>query len=192
VRADDGNRGDEPERGTTMNDTGPLGDLVFTIDIRAKRQQVWDEITKTGRIQLAMHNTILESGLTPGAKLRYYSPNRRRVFVVGEVLDVSPPRRFSHTFKFTMRDEAPSVVTWELEETPSGCRVTLIHGGWTNQVKTHKGVVSGWREILALLKSELETGDIPLKTKVVYGVLNRLLFLLPRSTKVEEVAKVGW
>jgi uncharacterized protein YndB with AHSA1/START domain len=169
-----------------------LKDHVFTIDIDVPRQRVWDEITKTGRIQLAMHNTVLESRLSPGSKLRYYSPSRKRVFVVGEIVDVTPPKRFSHTFKFTMNAEEPSLVTWELEETPSGCRVTLIHAGWTNQVKTHKGVVGGWREILNILKQELETGDIPLKVKVTYRVMGALMFLLPRSTKVDEVARAGW
>jgi uncharacterized protein YndB with AHSA1/START domain len=175
-----------------MAGPGPLHDQVFTIEIRAPRQKVWDEITKTGRIQLAMNNTVLESTMQPGAKLRYYSPDRRRVFVVGEVVEVSPPKRFSHTFKFTMRDEAPSLVTWELEETPAGCRVTLTHGGWTNQVKTHKGVTGGWREILNTLKTELETGDIPFRMKAIYRIMNGLLFMLPKSTKVEEVAKDGW
>jgi uncharacterized protein YndB with AHSA1/START domain len=175
-----------------MTTAGPLPDHVFAIDIAAPRQRVWDEITKTGRIQLAMHNTVLESTLQPGAKLRYYSPDRRRVFVVGEVLEVSPPTRFSHTFKFTMRAEEPSVVTWELQETPTGCRVTLVHSGWTDQIKTHKGVVGGWREILGTLKHELETGDIPFRVKVTYRIMNRLMFLLPKSTRIDEVQRAGW
>jgi uncharacterized protein YndB with AHSA1/START domain len=175
-----------------MPAANPLDEHVFTIDIQAPRQKVWDEITKTGRIQLAMHNTVLESTLIPGSKLRYYSPDRKRVFVVGEVVEVAPPRRFSHTFKFTMRDEAPSLVTWELEETPTGCRVTLVHSGWTNQVKTHKGVVSGWREILGILRRELETGSIPVRVRLFYAVMNHLMFMLPKSTKVEEVGKAGW
>jgi uncharacterized protein YndB with AHSA1/START domain len=169
-----------------------LPDHALCIDIAAPRQRVWDEITKTGRIQLAMHNTVLESTLVPGAKLRYYSPDHRRVFVVGEVIAVDPPRRFTHTFKFTMRDDAPTVVTWQLEETPTGCRVTLTHGGWTDQAKTHKSVIGGWREILGLLKIEQETGTIPLKTRVVYRVMGALMFLLPTSTKVESVERAGW
>jgi uncharacterized protein YndB with AHSA1/START domain len=175
-----------------MNTPVALADHRFAIDIAVPRQRVWDEITKTGRIQLAMHNTVLESSLVAGAKLRYYSPDRKRVFVVGEVIEVRPPERFTHTFRFTMRNEQPSIVTWELAETPSGCRVTMVHSGWTNQVRTHKGVVSGWREILATLKHELETGDIPLKVKLTYRILNRLLFLLPRSTRVDEVQRSGW
>jgi hypothetical protein len=53
-------------------------------------------------------------------------------------------------------------------------------------------VTSGWREILGLLKSEVETGDIPLMTKLVYAVMMPLSFLMPATTKVEEVEKAGW
>lgn len=169
-----------------------MKDHVLSIEIKAPRQRVWDEITKLGRVQRALMNTVLESALTPGAKLRYYSPDKRRVFVVGEVVEVKPPRRFSHTYMFTTRPETPTLVTWELDEIPGGCRVTLIHSGWTDQVKTHKGVAGGWRQILDVLKAELETGDIPLKTKMMYGVMGALMFMLPKATKVEEVQKAGW
>jgi uncharacterized protein YndB with AHSA1/START domain len=172
--------------------TPELPDHVFTIDIAVPRQRVWDEITKTGRIQLAMHNTVLESTLLAGSKLRYYSPDRKRVFVVGEIVEVVPPCRFVHTFKFTMRPDQPTLVTWELEERAGGCRVTLTHSRWTDQVKTHRGVVAGWREILATLKCELETGDISWKTKLAYHLMGGLSFLLPKATRVEEVERAGW
>lgn len=50
----------------------------------------------------------------------------------------------------------------------------------------------GWRWILNVLKAELETGDIPLTTKLIYGVFGSLMFLQPKSTRVAEVEKVGW
>ena len=171
----------------------PLKNHVFTIDIAVPRQRVWDEITKTGRIQLALNNTVLESPMTPGSKLRYYSPSRTCVFVVGEIVEVTPPRRFSHTFKLLMNGaDAPSLVTWDLEETPADCRVTLTHSGWTDQVKTHKGTAGGWIGILSVLKQQLETGDIPLKTKLTYALMGAMMFMLPKTTKVDEVAKAGW
>jgi len=79
---------------------------------------------------------------------------------VSEVVEVSPRERFSHTFTFTMRDEEPRLVTWKLADVPTGCRVTLTHGGWSSQLKTHKGVGGGWTEILTLLAQVLETGRI--------------------------------
>lgn len=169
-----------------------LKDHVLSIEINVPRQKVWNEITKLGKIQKALYNTVLDSALSPGAKLRYYSPNRKRVFIVGKVLEVTPPRRFSHTYMFTMRPETPTVVTWELEEIPGGCRVTLTHSGWTDQAASHKSVVGGWREILGLLKSDLETGDIPFKTKMTYAMMGAFMFMLPKTTKIEEVEKAGW
>lgn len=75
-----------------MTDETQLPEHVVSIHIDVPVQRVWDEITKTGRIQRALYNTVLESDLQPGSPLRYYSPDRKRVFVVGEVVEVDPPR----------------------------------------------------------------------------------------------------
>lgn len=80
-----------------MTDETQLPEHVVSIHIGVPVQRVWDEITKTGRIQRALYNTVLESDLQPGSPLRYYSPDRKRVFVVGEVVEVDPPRKFAHT-----------------------------------------------------------------------------------------------
>jgi uncharacterized protein YndB with AHSA1/START domain len=170
----------------------PLKDHVVSIDIMVPRQRVWDEITKLGKVQRSVMHTLLESTMKPGAKLRYYSPDKKRVFVVGEIREITPPRRFSHTYNLVMHGEPPSLVTWELEEIKGGCRVTITHSGWTEQVKTHKGVVGGWKQILAALKSELETGQLPFMTRLVWAMMGAMMFMLPKSTKVEEVEKAGW
>jgi uncharacterized protein YndB with AHSA1/START domain len=170
----------------------PLKDHVVSIDIHVPRQQVWEEITKLGKVQRSVMNTLLESTLKPGAKLRYYSPDKKRVFVVGEVVEITPPRKFTHTYRLLMHNESPSLVTWELTDIPGGCRVTITHSGWTDQVKQHKGVAGGWRQILGALKQELETGQLPFMTRLVWGVMGTMMFMLPKATKVEEVEKAGW
>jgi len=175
-----------------MTHASPLPDLVMSIDIQAPVQRVWDEITKLGKVQRFIYNTVLDTALRPGARLRYYSPNRKRVFVVGEILAVEPPKKFSHTYLFTMQNEQPSVVTWELSDIPGGCRVKLTHSGFTDQVKTHKSHAGGWRQILGLLKKEVETGDIPLGTKLSYAMMGAMSFALPKSTLPAEVAKIGY
>lgn len=175
-----------------MHEETFLDDHVLSIEIDVPRQRVWDEITKTGDIQRALYNTVLQTDLAPGSKLRYYSPNMKRVFIVGEVVEVSPPHKFSHTYRFTQSSEPPTLVTWELEEVPGGCRVVLTHSGWTEAHKNYKRVSSGWQQILGLLKTELETGDIPLKTKLMYGMMGAFMFMMPKSTRVEEVDRAGW
>jgi uncharacterized protein YndB with AHSA1/START domain len=175
-----------------MTEATKLPDHVISIHIAVPRQRVWDEITKTGRVQRALYNTVLEMELRPGSRLRYYSPDKKRVFIVGEVVEVDPPRKFSHTYMFTTRVEPMTLVTWELKEEKGGCRVTITHSGYTTAHKAPEKVKAGWTEILNILKIELETGDIPGKTKVMYTVMNWFLFMMPKSTKTEEVDRAGW
>lgn len=170
-----------------------LPDHVVSIHIDVPRQRVWDEITKTGRVQRSLYNTVLESELRPGARLRYVSPNGKRVFIVGEVVEVDPPRRFAHTYWFTMwKGGGPTLVTWELTEEADGCRVTVTHSGWTAEHEAAEKTGAGWREILGLLKAELETGSLPLKTRLMYAVMGWFMFAMPKTTTREHADEQGW
>jgi uncharacterized protein YndB with AHSA1/START domain len=169
-----------------------LPDQVLTIDIDVPIDRVWHEITKTGAIQRALNNTVLEGSLAPGSKLRWYSPSKQRVFVVGEVVEVAPPRKFSHTWKFTMSADAPTLVTWELTPVSGGCRVTLTHSRWTEGAKMYKSVATTWAEILKVLKIDLESGGIPFGTRAKYWMFGAMEFMLPKSTRVDEVTRAGW
>jgi uncharacterized protein YndB with AHSA1/START domain len=168
-----------------------MPDHVISIHIAVPVQRVWDEITSTGRVQRALYNTVLDTTLEPGARLRYYSPDRKRVFIVGRVVAVDPPRRFAHTYRFTTRDEPETLVTWELREEAGGCRVTVTHAGWTAAHHAPHTVAAGWREILGLLKHELETGRIPVKTRLLYAVMGWFTFLLPRTTRADYQDQLG-
>lgn len=155
---------------------------VVSIEIEAPVDRVWAEITKTGVVQRPLYNTILETDLKPGSPVKYYSPDRKRIFVIGRVIDVDPPNMFSHTYMFTSRDEPPTLVTWNLEPSGTGCRVTVTHTGWTDEHKAPEKSAGGWREILGLLKEEIETGQIPLKTRLMYAMMNRMMFVMPKTT----------
>ncbi len=175
-----------------MTEAAETREHVASILIEAPIHRVWDEITKTGTIQRALFNTVLESTLQPGARLRYYSPDRKRVFVVGEVVEVEPPTRFVHTYIFTMKPGPPTLVTWDLDETPQGCRVTITHSGWTEAHEDVDKQIAGWREILGLLKAEVETGSIPLKTRMQYALMGMMSFMLPKTTKAGYADEQGW
>jgi uncharacterized protein YndB with AHSA1/START domain len=162
---------------------GALPDQVVSIHIDAPRQRVWDEITRTGSIQKSLFNTVLESDLKPGARLRYYSPDRKRVFIVGEVVAVEPTVKLAHTYWFTTwKSGPPTLVTWELADEDGGCRVTVTHSGWTADHDKPEKSGAGWKQILDLLKHEMETGDIPGKTKLMYTLMGWFMFAMPRTT----------
>lgn len=176
-----------------MSERENLPDHVLSIHIAVPIQQVWDEITKTGRVQRAVYDTVLESDLRPGSRLRYYSRDRKRVFVIGEVVEVDPPRIFSHTYRFTTWKEGPStLVRWELAEEGGGTRVTLVHSRWTAEHQEYESTAGGWRKILELLKHELETGELPLKARIAFRVMGWFAFLLPESTRAEHADRREW
>lgn len=171
-----------------MNEVSSLPEHVASIYIDVPVERVWAEITKTGRVQRALYNTVLETELKPGARLRYYSPDRKRVFIVGEVVDVQAPRLLSHTYWFTMwKGGGPTLVTWELSPEGNGCRVKVTHSGWTTAHEAAQKTGAGWVEILSLLKQELETGTLPLKTRLLYRVMGWFMFAMPKTTLAAHV-----
>ena len=165
---------------------------LVSIFIDAPIERVWDEITKTGSVQRALYNTTMIGDLTPGARIRFTSSDQQRVFVAGEVVEVTPPTRFVHTYIMTMQPDPETVVAWDLAEEGGGCRVTLTHSGWTDQHATEEKTVKSWGEILELLRSEVETGSLPLKTRVTYQLMSAFSFALPKRTTTQYADEQGW
>ena len=175
-----------------MSDEYAGSERVASIFIQAPIQRVWEEVTKTGSLQRPLYNTMLTSDLSPGSRLRYTSRDGSRVFVVGEVIEVTPPYRFVHTYLLTMDTDLETTVEWELAEEGDGCRVTLTHSGWTDEHRTMDKTVKGWVEILGLLKSEVETGSIPLKTRLTYKAMGLFSFALPKRTTAAFADEQDW
>lgn len=161
------------------------GTKVFTIDIEAGIERVWDEITTTSRVQPAMFNGNLEAKLEPGAKLMYTKGHGKYCVIDGEVLEVDPPRVFSHTFAFSKgMNEPHQRVTWRLEEVSSALtRVTVTHENLDQAPKTLKSVSSVWPQILGRIKRVVEVGGVSVKDKVMFAVFEPLTFMI--AEKVE-------
>lgn len=172
-----------------MSTESSLGEVVYSVDIGVPVQAAWDELTKLGKVQVPMMNTVLECDLEPGAPMRYYNPSRKRILVVGTLMEIEPPHRMVHTYRFTDLDESETLVTWQLDEIPTGVRVTVTHGRFTDQTGTHKRVDGGWAFILKTLKAVLETGKPPLVARLAYGAMSALSFMQPKKTLAENVLR---
>lgn len=175
-----------------MNEEPKNQERVASIFIDAAVEAVWEEITKTDSLQRPLYNTVLASDFEPGSRLRYASRNGSRVFVVGEVIEVTSPNRFVHTYIMTLDPDPETTVTWELVSEGDGCRVTITHSGWTDEHKTMNKTIKGWVEILDLLKSEVETGSIPVKTRLTYRAMALFSFALPKRTTAAHADNEGW
>ena len=159
---------------------------VFKTFIRGSAERVWREITKTDEPQGAIMNLMLHTdGLRPGARVHLRTPSGKHTGAVGEVLEFEPPRRYTHTFRFTSYDDPPFRVTYDLTEVPDGVEFRLLLQGLPSGTRTAKEMKRGGTMIARTLKAIVESGRIPLDTRLLYGVFRILEPFSPRRTRAE-------
>ena len=164
---------------------------VHVVEIKAPVSEVWAEITKLKQLQKPMFNTVLETDFKPGSRMIYRSEDGKRVFIIGEVHEFLPPKRFVHTFRFTNLAESPTLVEWTLEEKAGVTRVTVTHSKFVDQKKTADSVRTSWVDILSNIKAVVETGNVPLKTRLIHAMMQAFMFMAPKDTLRENIAELG-
>jgi uncharacterized protein YndB with AHSA1/START domain len=163
---------------------------VHVVEIKAPVADVWAEITKLKHTQKPMFNTVLETDFRPGSRMIYRSEDGKRVFILGEVHEFVPPTRFVHTFRFTNLAEAPTLVEWQLEQRGDVTRVTVTHSKFVDQQKTADSVRTSWVDILGNIKAVVETGNVPLGTRVKHGMMSAFMFMAPKETLRENIPEL--
>ncbi len=160
--------------------------LVSKIHIQGRIEDVWREITKTDEPQLAFFGAqMYRLTLGAGSPVQMRTPDNRFTSVVGEILEVSPPHRFSHTMKFTAYDDPYCKVTYDLKEVGGGVEFTLTSEDIPAGSKTEKDMRRGGDFIVKTLKQIVETGRPAFGTRVLYGLFGLLAFLTPAKCKSE-------
>jgi uncharacterized protein YndB with AHSA1/START domain len=159
----------------------PAHERLFSIWIDAPAEKVFREITRTTGTQRFYFDTVLEADLRPGGALRYRTPDGKRTFIRGEVVEIDAPRKFVHTFRFTHLPDAPTRVTFAIADEGTGVRLTVTHDKFEGETATRKSIASGWPFIIGNLKSELERGKLPVMTRVKYALMKLMMPLMPKT-----------
>ncbi len=166
-----------------MTDTRRIVSRIF---IKGKIDDVWRELTKTGETQKSMFNAVMcTTGLRPGAMIQMRSKSGRYVGVVGEVLEVDPPHRLSHTFKFTRYDDPVCKVTYELTEVEGGVEFTLISEDVPAGTSTESQMASGSDMIVNAMKAVIERGKPSFGIRCLHLLIAVTEFLTPAKCRVE-------
>ena len=158
--------------------------LVSRIVIKGRIEDVWREITKTDSPQLAFFGAQMRyRALSAGSPVQMRTPDAKFTSVVGEILEVSAPTRFSHTLRFTAYDEPFCKVTYELKEVAEGVEFTLISEDVPAGSKTLKDMTRGGDFIVKTLREIIETGRPALGTRMLYALFGLLAFTTPAKCK---------
>jgi uncharacterized protein YndB with AHSA1/START domain/DNA-binding transcriptional ArsR family regulator len=150
------------EGGSGMT-TDPKPRLVYQIIIKAPQERVWEAITTPEFTSRYYYGSTLKTNLAVGSPITNHKANGSPI-VEGEVVTSDPPNRLVHSYHSLwppMNEDAPTMVTWELEPMPGGVtRVTVLHEDFQGETATYKGLQSGgWAWILSNMKTLLETGE---------------------------------
>ena len=110
------------------------------------------------------------------------TPNGKYTGVVGEILEIDPPYKYSMTFKFTNFNDAVCKVTHELKEVEGGTEFTLISEGVPVGTKTEKNMSGGGKIITTTLKSCVETGKPTFMASFIMVMGKLFGFMSPRQS----------
>ena len=119
---------------------------VFKIVIKGAIHDVWREITRTDSPIPAFFNSRMHltgGMLGAGSKIAMRTPNGKYTGVVGEILEVRPPTRFAHTFKFTGLDDPTCKVVYDLKDVGGSTEFTLTVEDLPVGTKTAKQMMQG-------------------------------------------------
>jgi uncharacterized protein YndB with AHSA1/START domain len=161
---------------------------VYRTVINAPIETVWNTLVKTDEVLPFFFGAVCQTadGLKPGRGMRMVTADRKFASVVGEVLEFSPPHRYSHTMAFTQYEgEAPATVTYELKEVAGGTEFSLITTNVPAGTKTGKSMAQGGPFIVDNLKRLVETGKPAFSGSMVLA-LNPLMGLMtPKICRIE-------
>jgi uncharacterized protein YndB with AHSA1/START domain len=135
--------------------------FVYVTYIRTTSEKLWQALIDPEFTRKYWYEAWQESEWKPGASWRLMIPDGR-VTDAGEVVDIEPHRRlvlsWRNEFKPELSAEGYSRLTYLLEAQGDTVKLTVMHEINVAGSKFIEAVSNGWPQILASLKSLLETG----------------------------------
>lgn len=159
---------------------------TWRVVIAAPIDIVWNTLVKTDEVLPFLFGGICDTadGLKVGRPMRMVSSDGKFVIAYGEVLEFSPPHRFSHAINFAMAaDEPAGKTTYELREVAGGTELTLISEAMPG-TQTAKMNKSG-QFIVDNLKAQVETGGPAFAGRMLLLMSPLMGVFMPKRCRAE-------
>ena len=134
--------------------------FVYVTYIRTTPEKVFEAITKG---EITRQYWVLEnvSDWKQGSPWKHVDHSTGQVRLVGEVLEVAPPRRLVISWAFPAEEKnrlKHTRVAFDIEPIEDMVRLTVTHDELEAGSEMERGITEGWPRVLSSLKSFLETG----------------------------------
>jgi len=137
--------------------------IVYVSYIATTPDTLWSALTEAAFTKQYWFGRRPESDWRAGSPIRFWYDDGHGLDVSGEILEASPPRRLSYTWRLEYSDEFRregfSRVSFDLEPKGKLVRLTVTHDRLGTNDQLNEGLRKGWPAIVSSLKSLLETGE---------------------------------
>ncbi len=169
-----------------MNASTFAAKQIYKVIINAPIETVWSELIKTTSPRPFFWNSSWDApAMKPGRPFRMLSADKRAVGVVGEFLEMDPPRLLSHSFRLTSLDDPPSKVTYTLKETNDGVEFCLITENIVVGSKSEKSMDAGAKFIVENFKAFVETGKATMGARMQNAMFALMGPMTPKALRAE-------
>ncbi len=164
-----------------MTDAKYADRQIYRVLIDAPIETVWSELVKRAAPRPFFWDSSWDTpDMTPGQPFRMLAKDDKTVAVVGEFLEMEPPRLLSHTFRLTANDDAPSKVTYTLKETAKGVEFCLITENIVAGSKSEKSMDQGAKFIVENFKAFIETGHVTFGARMQLALFALMAPIAPK------------
>jgi uncharacterized protein YndB with AHSA1/START domain len=150
-------------------------EFVYTTYIRTTPERLWQALTEPAFTE-RYWSTTFKTDWTAGSAMTWDNHGVLITDPEQVVLEAEPYRRLAYTWhavtpelakhfgwddelRATLAGERRSKVTFDIEPASQGVKLTVIHDGFDPGSTIASMVSAGWPEVVASLKTLLETGE---------------------------------
>ncbi|MEZ5894508.1 MAG: SRPBCC domain-containing protein [Parvularculaceae bacterium] len=169
-----------------MSDAKYAEKQVYKVVINAPIETVWSELVKTTSPRPFFWNSGWDAkAMAPGNRYRMLSADGKVVGVVGDIVEMDPPRRMVTTFRLTSLPDPASTVIYTLKEVDGGTEFCLITEHIVAGSKSEKSMDAGAKFIVENFKAYCETGNIKFGARLMNGIYALMSPMTPKALRAE-------
>jgi uncharacterized protein YndB with AHSA1/START domain len=134
------------------------GTILASVEIAAPPERVFraltsDDITRWWGSDDLYRTTRFTADVRVGGKWRSegQGADGSSFYVEGEYVTIEPPHLLVHTWKPEWEPGEATTITFRLEPTATGTKLTLRHEGFTGRAESCQGHADGWERVLTWL-----------------------------------------
>lgn len=139
------------------------GTIIATVEIAAPRERVFQALTSPDEVLRwwgspeTYRTTSWVADLRAGGRWRAdgKGADGKPFSVGGEILEVDPPRKLTVTWSSDWDAGHSTSVTYRLESTAGGTRLTVRHEGFAGRADSARGHTRGWELVLGWLAAHV-------------------------------------